>query len=83
MCCARYGRRPASWSWLTLRLAPMAARRAGPQVHTFYEAVGYMIQAQTDSAVQERLIVKFMELPNSAVRGHTARSGFEQAPARS
>ncbi len=30
------------------------------QVHTFYEAVGYMLQAQTDKPVQERLIFKFM-----------------------
>ncbi|XP_064403448.1 exportin-1-like [Halichondria panicea] len=34
------------------------------QVHTFYEAVGYMIQAQVDSIVQERLIEKYMSLPN-------------------
>uniref|UniRef100_A0A8C2IMU3 Exportin-1 n=1 Tax=Cyprinus carpio TaxID=7962 RepID=A0A8C2IMU3_CYPCA len=34
------------------------------QVHTFYEAVGYMIGAQTDQAVQERLIEKYMLLPN-------------------
>lgn len=34
------------------------------QVHTFYEAVGYMIQAQVDSVVQERLIEKYMSLPN-------------------
>ncbi|CAI8039377.1 Exportin-1 [Geodia barretti] len=34
------------------------------QVHTFYEAVGYMIQAQMDSVVQERLIEKYMSLPN-------------------
>ena len=40
------------------------------QVHTFYEAVGYMIQAQSDTQAQERLIAKFMELPNSAVRRH-------------
>eukprot|EP00731_Ephydatia_muelleri_P027685 Em0019g558a len=33
-------------------------------VHTFYEAVGYMIQAQVDSVVQERLIEKYMSLPN-------------------
>lgn len=36
------------------------------QVHTFYEAVGYMIAAQPNKAVQERLIAKLMELPNSA-----------------
>ncbi|KAJ3610914.1 hypothetical protein NHX12_023004 [Muraenolepis orangiensis] len=34
------------------------------QVHTFYEAVGYMIGAQTDQAVQEHLIEKYMMLPN-------------------
>ena len=34
------------------------------QVHTFYEAVGYMIQAQADTVVQERLIEKCMSLPN-------------------
>lgn len=36
------------------------------QVHTFYEAVGFMISAQTDQDQQERLIAKLMELPNSA-----------------
>uniref|UniRef100_S4RXI1 Exportin-1 n=1 Tax=Petromyzon marinus TaxID=7757 RepID=S4RXI1_PETMA len=34
------------------------------QVHTFYEAVGYMIGAQTDQVLQERLIEKYMLLPN-------------------
>lgn len=34
------------------------------QVHTFYEAVGYMIGAQTDQTVQEQLIEKYMLLPN-------------------
>lgn len=36
------------------------------QVHTFYEAVGYMIAAQPSKPIQERLIAKLMELPNSA-----------------
>lgn len=36
------------------------------QVHTFYEAVGYMIAAQPSKQTQERLIMKLMELPNSA-----------------
>jgi exportin-1 len=36
------------------------------QVHTFYEAVGAMIAAQPNKQMQERLIVKFMELPNRA-----------------
>lgn len=37
------------------------------QVHTFYEAVGYMISAQPNKPQQERLITKLMELPNNAV----------------
>ncbi|KAJ9106972.1 Exportin-1 [Naganishia adeliensis] len=36
------------------------------QVHTFYEAVGYMISAQPHKAVQERLIEQLMKLPNDA-----------------
>lgn len=34
------------------------------QVHTFYEAVGYMISAQFDAVMQEHLIEKYMLLPN-------------------
>lgn len=34
------------------------------QVHTFYEAVGYMISAQVDQPTQEALIEKYMQLPN-------------------
>jgi exportin-1 len=37
------------------------------QVHTFYEAVGYMISAQFNKPIQEKLIDKLMELPNNAV----------------
>jgi exportin-1 len=37
------------------------------QVHTFYEAVGYMISAQPNKPQQEKLISKLMELPNNAV----------------
>ncbi|KAF8590540.1 hypothetical protein K439DRAFT_1651189 [Ramaria rubella] len=36
------------------------------QVHTFYEAVGYMIAAQPNRTTQEKLIAKLMELPNTA-----------------
>ncbi|KAK2708809.1 hypothetical protein QYM36_014432 [Artemia franciscana] len=34
------------------------------QVHTFYEAVGYMIAAQTDQDIQDQLIERYMLLPN-------------------
>ena len=37
------------------------------QVHTFYEAVGYMIQAQTDTAKQTVLITQFMRHVNTQV----------------
>lgn len=37
------------------------------QVHTLYEALGCIIQAQADSAIQAKLIGKLMELPNGAV----------------
>jgi exportin-1 len=39
-----------------------------PQVHTFYEAVGYMISAQPNKPQQEHLIQQLMEAPNGAVR---------------
>jgi exportin-1 len=37
------------------------------QIHTFYEAVGYMISAQPNKPQQELLIMKLMEAPNAAV----------------
>jgi exportin-1 len=36
------------------------------QVHTFYEACGYMISAQGQKSIQERLIAALMETPNAA-----------------
>ena len=39
------------------------------QVHTFYEAVGLMISAQTDHTAQENLIEKYMSLPNQVWDG--------------
>ncbi|KAL9940160.1 hypothetical protein V8E36_000865 [Tilletia maclaganii] len=36
------------------------------QVHTFYEAVGYMIAAQPQQQARERLIRNLMEIPNGA-----------------
>lgn len=44
---------------ITIDLSPQ-------QVHTFYEAVGYMISTQPNKAIQERLIDKLMTLPNEA-----------------
>lgn len=37
------------------------------QVHTFYEACGYMISAQGQKSTQERLIQELMSYPNQAV----------------
>ena len=39
---------------------------APQQVHTFYEACGYMISAQPQKPIQERLISELMALPNTA-----------------
>ncbi|KAK3690664.1 Karyopherin transporter [Vermiconidia calcicola] len=36
------------------------------QIHTFYEACGYMISAQGHKNTQERLIAELMNLPNTA-----------------
>lgn len=50
------------------------------QVHTFYEAVGYMISAQPNKPVQEKLIAKLMEMPNSAwdsLMSQAATGGIE------
>lgn len=50
-----------------LRTLPRITIDLSPhQVHTFYEAVGYMIAAQPNKPTQERLIAKLMELPNNA-----------------
>ena len=40
------------------------------QVHTFYEACGYMISAQGQKNTQERLIQELMSFPNQAVSNH-------------
>jgi len=37
------------------------------QVQTFYEACGYMISAQGQKSIQERLIQELMSAPNQAV----------------
>ncbi|KAK5134269.1 Exportin-1 [Meristemomyces frigidus] len=44
---------------ITLDLSPQ-------QIHTFYEACGYMISAQGQKNMQERLIAELMSLPNAA-----------------
>jgi len=49
----------ASISEITSDLRPQ-------QVQTFYEAVGYMVSAQPNKNIQEKLVQKLMELPNQA-----------------
>lgn len=47
------------------------------QIHTFYEAVGYMIAAQPMKPAQERLVLKLMEGPNhqwDAIMAQAAQS---------
>ncbi|KAJ3021940.1 Karyopherin transporter [Thoreauomyces humboldtii] len=45
-----------------------------PQLHTFYEAVGYMISAQTQKQTQERLIATFMGNANAAWDSYIAKA---------
>ncbi|ORY12240.1 CRM1 C terminal-domain-containing protein [Clohesyomyces aquaticus] len=47
-------------------LRKITADLSPQQVHTFYEACGYMISAQGQKSIQERLISDLMELPNQA-----------------
>ncbi|KAJ4330999.1 Karyopherin transporter [Didymella glomerata] len=47
-------------------LRKITADLSPQQVHTFYEACGYMISAQGQKGMQERLIHDLMALPNSA-----------------
>lgn len=59
-----------------LRELPSTTKDLAPhQIQTCYEAIGYMISAQPNKAVQERLIMKLMEMPNAAV-SHPRRPSF-------
>uniref|UniRef100_A0A0K3CC03 BY PROTMAP: gi/472583837/gb/EMS21461.1/ exportin-1 [Rhodosporidium toruloides NP11] gi/647402254/emb/CDR48536.1/ RHTO0S18e02212g1_1 [Rhodosporidium toruloides] n=1 Tax=Rhodotorula toruloides TaxID=5286 RepID=A0A0K3CC03_RHOTO len=56
---------------ITSDLAPL-------QIHTFYEAVGYMISAQPNKPQQELLIANLMQAPNAAwdsLMAQAAQSG--------
>jgi exportin-1 len=55
-------------------LRKITADLSPQQVHTFYEACGYMISAQGQKSIQERLISDLMELPNQAVRYNALRN---------
>ncbi|EGC37009.1 hypothetical protein DICPUDRAFT_46785 [Dictyostelium purpureum] len=46
------------------QLSTTIAHLEPSQIHTFYEAVGYMIASSSDAAFREKLVTKFMELPN-------------------
>lgn len=51
-----------------VRTMPRITADLSPQqVHTFYEACGYMISAQGQKNIQERLIQELMAIPNAAV----------------
>jgi len=47
-------------------LRKITADLSPQQIHTFYEACGYMISAQGQKSIQERLIQELMSLPNAA-----------------
>lgn len=46
------------------------------QIHTFYEACGYMISAQGQKSIQERLIQELMSFPNQAVGFRDCKEHF-------
>ncbi|KAM9951178.1 hypothetical protein ACTFIW_010386 [Dictyostelium discoideum] len=48
------------------QLSTTIAHLEQSQIHTFYEAVGYMIASSSDAAFREKLVNKFMELPNQS-----------------
>ena len=50
------------------RLPEIIADLRPQQIHTVYEAIGHMINAQPDRAEQGNIIKNFMALPNGAVR---------------
>lgn len=37
------------------------------QIQTFYEAVGFMVQSQTDPQIRDNLIARLMDMPNRTV----------------
>lgn len=49
---------------LCLNLPSIVSDLEPSQVHTFYEAVGYMVQSQTDGKARDALLAKLMEMPN-------------------
>mmetsp|Transcript_24882 Transcript_24882/g.80999 ORF Transcript_24882/g.80999 Transcript_24882/m.80999 type:complete len:1099 (+) Transcript_24882:98-3394(+) len=49
---------------LTLNLRSVISDLEPGQVHVFYEAVGYMVAAQSDAPTRDALLMKLMEWPN-------------------
>lgn len=48
-------------------LGSTAADLQPQQIHTFYEAIGYMISSSPESEARIRLVEKLMALPNQMV----------------
>mmetsp|Transcript_6441 Transcript_6441/g.15770 ORF Transcript_6441/g.15770 Transcript_6441/m.15770 type:complete len:1079 (-) Transcript_6441:407-3643(-) len=60
---------------LCLNLPSIISDLEPSQVHTFYEAVGYMVQSQADPQQREALLAKLMELPNQMWQDIMAQAG--------
>jgi exportin-1 len=58
-------------------LSKITADLTPQQVHTFYEACGYMISAQGQKAMQERLIQDLMSQANAAVSSDLAEKAWD------
>lgn len=62
---------------LCLNLPSIVSDLEPAQVHTFYEAVGYMVQSQTDEPARDALLAKLMEMPNATWRGIMGQAALD------
>ncbi|VDP06326.1 unnamed protein product [Soboliphyme baturini] len=50
---------------ILLNLSSVICDLSPPQVHIFYEAMGYLVSAQQDAEIQKHLLEELMSLPNT------------------
>jgi len=62
---------------LCLNLPSIISDLEPSQVHTFYEAVGYMVQSQAEAQQRDALLAKLMELPNQMWQDIMAQAGHD------
>jgi len=60
---------------LCLNLPSIISDLDPAQVHTFYEAVGYMVQSQSEPAARDALLARLMAMPNGMWQDYMAQAG--------